>query len=137
MIQRVAQLRLDEGPLLLDDEQRTLAPGELAQAFGFQRPGQRDLVQRYLGVAVQTEQTQRVQCVLVRLADSHQSDRRVARAEYQPVEAICTCPGQHGRQALVDDAAFQFGAVRRKTQSRIEIQSMRRQCMIWHYELAA
>ena len=130
MIQRVAQLCFDERPLLLDDEQRALAAGEITQPLGFQRPGQRDLVERDLRMAFEAQQPQRMQRVLVRLADRDQPDRRVARAGHQPVQTIGPRPGQHRRQPLIDHPAFEFGAVRGKPQLRVEIQPIRRHRMI-------
>ena len=113
VVQRVAQLRLDEAALLLDHQQRALAAGEVAQPLGLQRPGHADLVQRQLRMALQPQRAQRVQRVRMRAPDGDQADRRIGRAEHQPVQPVGPRPGERRRQPLHHHAAFQLGAVGR------------------------
>src|SRR5690606_9682411 len=72
IVEGVTRLQLDEGPLLLDDEERVGAPGELCQPRGLERPDAADLVDadaEAFGVGtVEAEQIQRLQDVAIGLA---------------------------------------------------------------------
>ena len=60
-------------------------------------------------------------------ADGDDTDGRVVAAEDPAIESVGACPGERGRQPLLDHAALQFGAVGRESQRGIEVQSVRRQ----------
>ncbi len=116
IVQRVADLRLDEAALLLHHQQRALAAGELAQALDLQRPGHRDLVERDLRMVLEIQHAQRMHRILVRAPDGDDADRRVVAAEHAAIEAVGARPGEHRRNPLLHHAAFQLRAVGREAQ---------------------
>ena len=135
VVERVANLRLDEAALFLHHQDRTLAAGEFAQALGFQRPGHGDLVERDLCVVLEVQHAQCVQRIGVRSADGDDADRRVTGAEDAPVEPVGACPGKCRWDALLHHSSLQFGAVGREAQMRIVVQPVRRQREVRRDEL--
>ena len=124
VVQRVPDLLLDEAALLLDHQQRPLAAREVAETLGLQRPRHRNLIDRDLRTAIEAQRAQRVQRVLVRLADGDQPDRGVRFAAHQPVQPVRACPGKRGRQPLLRHAALQIGTVGGKAHMRIVVEAV-------------
>ncbi len=127
VVQRVADLQLDEAALLLDHQDRALAASERAQPLGLQRPGHRDLVERDLRVVLQIEHPQRVHRIGMRPPDGDDADRRIVIAQDATVDPVGARPGKCRRDALHDHPPFKFGAVGGEAQMRIVVQSVRRQ----------
>ena len=127
MVEGVADLRFHEAALFLDHQDGSAAAGEFLQALGFERPGHGHFVDGQLRMLLQTEATQRVHRVLMRLADGDQADRGVRGAGNQPVQPVGAGPGVDGGQTLVDQAAFQFGAFGGEFQRMVQVEAVRRQ----------
>ena len=127
VVERVAYLGFDEVALFLDHQDGALAAGEFAETFGFQRPGHRDLVQRQLRMVVQAEAFERMQRVVVRLANGDQPDGGVRCAKNQLVQLVRARPGLHRRQALIHQTAFEFRAFGGEAHGVVEVQPVRRQ----------
>jgi hypothetical protein len=83
----------------------------VSQAFGFERPGHGNLVERDLRVVLEVQHAQCVQRIGVRAADGDDADRRVTGADDALVEPVGACPGKRRRDALLDHPPLQFGAV--------------------------
>jgi len=96
-------LRLEEGALVLDDEQPLQPTGEIRQADGLQRPGHRHLVDGKADVAGallgEADQLERLAQVAIGLAGGDDADARPAGAEGDPVEPVGPHIGARRRNA--------------------------------------
>ena len=111
--------------------------GEFAETFGFQGPCHGNLIECELRVVVQPQLLQRVQRIVVGLADGDQSDGRVGGTENELVQPVGTRPGLHRRQAFVHQPALQLRPFGGEAHGVVVVQAVRRQRKIGGDEGAA
>ncbi len=104
-VERLLDLRLQERPLVLDDDELLLAAGEADEAVGLERPGHRHLVDgdahRPRPLLVDAEEGERLHEVAVRLAGRDEADPRPLLTEGDPVETVRLHVRLHGGKADV------------------------------------
>ncbi len=110
VVHRLLHLALDEGVLLLDDQDVLQPAREALQADRFQRPGHADLVdadaQVQARALVQAQVLQRLQHVQVGLAGGDDAQARLRRIDHQAVDAIGARERLRGLDRVLVQAHF-------------------------------
>jgi hypothetical protein len=112
VVEKADELVFEVGAFLLDDDYFLQAFGEAPGTFGFQRPGNADLVEadaeRLGALVVDAEIFQRLARVEIGLAGGHDADARARRIDHGLVEAIDAHEGAHGVHLRSVQALFRF-----------------------------
>lgn len=107
MVEDVADLSLDEIPLLFDDDDLVQTLRELAHHVGIQRIGHADLQHPHpklvQGGVIEAKVQQRLAEIGVGLAGGGQPEAIAAAANGDPVQLVCPGVGVGGRKALFEE----------------------------------
>ena len=108
VVQDLLDLALDEGALLLDDEDLLEPRGKLAQALGLERPRECRLVQaqpeRGGGLLADAEQVERLADVEVGLAGADDAEAGLRRVEHDAIKPVRAYVGLCRSEPMVEEA---------------------------------
>jgi hypothetical protein len=129
VVQGFLELGLDTGALFLDHQHFLVSIGEGGCAAGLQRPAHADLVDRHphrtQRAGIQAEVLQRLHHILVRLADCDDAEAALRGVDDHLVDPVGARPGPGRRQALLDQAPFELGALAWPGDARVPVQAVR------------